>query len=91
MAVAGDTIRLERTTELQMIDITREVAAAVSRSGLRDGIVVVFNVGSTGALTTIEFGPGLQQKKELINQFAEKECDLVAYSKNLSCALLVLR
>ena len=61
MAVVGDTIRLERTTELQMVDITREVAAAVSRSGLRDGIVVVFNVGSTGALTTIEFEPGLQQ------------------------------
>ena len=61
MAVAGDTIRLQRTTELQMIDITREVAAAVNRSGLRDGIVTVFNVGSTGALTTIEFEPGLQQ------------------------------
>lgn len=61
MAVASETLALGRTTELQMLDITGEVAAAVSRSGLRNGIVTVFNVGSTGAVTTIEFEPGLQR------------------------------
>jgi len=60
MAVVSDRIRLGMTSELEMIDITREVSAAVNRSGLRDGIVTVFNVGSTGALTTIEFEPGLR-------------------------------
>jgi len=61
MAVVSETLALGRTTELQMLDITGEVAAAVSRSGLRNGIVTVFNVGSTAAVTTIEFEPGLQR------------------------------
>jgi secondary thiamine-phosphate synthase enzyme len=39
-------------------DITKVVADAVSRSGVDDGIAVVFVVGSTAAITTIEFEPG---------------------------------
>jgi secondary thiamine-phosphate synthase enzyme len=39
-------------------DITRLVTRAVSGSGLRAGIVTVFVVGSTAAVTTIEFEPG---------------------------------
>ena len=61
MTVISDRIELPQTTELEMLDITRQVAAAVSRSGLKDGIVTVFNQGSTGAITTIEFEPGLRQ------------------------------
>jgi secondary thiamine-phosphate synthase enzyme len=59
MAVVGETLQLGRTTELQMVDISHEVTAAISRSGLRNGIVTIFNPGSTGAVTTIEFEPGL--------------------------------
>ena len=59
MAVVTEKITLGKTTELQMVDITGEVAAAVARSGLRDGVVTVFNIGSTGAITTIEHEPGL--------------------------------
>ena len=39
-------------------DVTRAVARAVSESGLQDGIVTVFVVGSTAGVTTIEFEPG---------------------------------
>ncbi len=39
-------------------DLTRPVAAAFGRSGLRDGILTVFVVGSTAAITTIEFESG---------------------------------
>lgn len=42
-----------------MHDITEEVASAVNESGIRTGIVHVFNVGSTAAIGTIEFEPGL--------------------------------
>jgi len=42
-----------------MHDLTREVAHIVAESGVRAGIVHVFNVGSTGAIGTIEFEPGL--------------------------------
>jgi secondary thiamine-phosphate synthase enzyme len=43
-----------------MHDITEEVATAVSSSGVKIGIAHVFNVGSTAAVGTIEFEPGLQ-------------------------------
>jgi secondary thiamine-phosphate synthase enzyme len=39
-------------------DLTRIVAAAVSESGAAAGIVSVCVVGSTAAVTTIEFEPG---------------------------------
>src|SRR5208337_3983311 len=43
-----------------MHDITGEVAAAVATSGIKTGTVNVFNIGSTAAIGTIEFEPGLQ-------------------------------
>lgn len=44
-----------------MHEITEEVAEAVNASGIKTGIANVFNVGSTAALGTIEFEPGLEQ------------------------------
>ena len=42
-------------------DITGEVSTIVFDSGIDCGIAHVFNVGSTGAIGTIEFEPGLQR------------------------------
>jgi secondary thiamine-phosphate synthase enzyme len=42
-----------------MHDLTETVAALVEKSRIRTGIVHVFNVGSTAAVGTIEFEPGL--------------------------------
>jgi len=42
-------------------DLTDRVAAIVADSGVRSGTVHVFNIGSTGAIGTIEFEPGLQR------------------------------
>ena len=42
-----------------VVDITAEVGRVISDSGVSDGIAVVFVSGSTAALTTIEFEPGL--------------------------------
>ena len=44
-----------------MHDLTEQVARTVSSSGIQTGTVNVFNVGSTGAIGTIEFEPGLRQ------------------------------
>ena len=44
-----------------MHDLTRDVAAIVEASGVNTGTAQVFNVGSTGAIGTIEFEPGLEQ------------------------------
>lgn len=46
-----------------MADITGEVREFVRQSGVDEGAVLVFNIGSTGAITTIEYEPGL--KKDL--------------------------
>lgn len=52
--------RIERRTNgnAHCLDITEELAGAVRASGLRSGVAQLFVVGSTGALTTIEFEPG---------------------------------
>ena len=44
-----------------MKDITEQVAAVVNSSGIKTGIANVFNIGSTAAVGTIEFEPGLQR------------------------------
>jgi len=44
-----------------MHDITEEVARAVAASRIKTGTVNVFNVGSTAAIGTIEFEPGLMR------------------------------
>jgi len=43
-----------------MIDLTADVAEAVRRSGVHAGIAQVFCVGSTAAVGTVEFEPGLR-------------------------------
>ncbi|OHB76003.1 MAG: secondary thiamine-phosphate synthase enzyme [Planctomycetes bacterium RBG_16_64_10] len=44
-----------------MQDITAIVVAVVERSGIRTGTLQVFNMGSTAAVGTIEFEPGLER------------------------------
>jgi len=43
-----------------MHDLTGQIAAAIEASGIRTGTAHIFNVGSTAALGTIEFEPGLE-------------------------------
>ncbi len=44
-----------------MHDLTDRVASVVAKSGVRNGIANIFNVGSTAAIGTIEFEPGLER------------------------------
>jgi len=44
-----------------MHDLTGQVAEIVAASGVQTGTVTVFNVGSTAAIGTIEFEPGLER------------------------------
>ncbi len=45
----------------EMNDITAHVAQIVSASNIQTGVAHIFNVGSTGVISTIEFEPGLQR------------------------------
>ena len=58
--VHQEEIRLHTTRVGQMHDLTDQVADIVARSGVQTGLVHIFNVGSTAAVGTIEFEPGLQ-------------------------------
>jgi len=42
-----------------IIDLSERISAAVLESGIRDGHAAVFVPGSTAAVTTIEYEPGL--------------------------------
>ena len=42
-----------------MVDITGQLAGSIRKAGLNDGIATIFVPGATGALTTIEYEPGL--------------------------------
>jgi secondary thiamine-phosphate synthase enzyme len=54
-------IQLQTSRHGQMQDLTDEVAKTVGESKVRSGLVNIFNIGSTGAISTIEFEPGLQR------------------------------
>jgi len=54
-------IQLQTAGHRQMHNLTDEVAQIVNASGVQSGVAHIFNVGSTGAIGTIEFEPGLQQ------------------------------
>ena len=54
-------IRVQTRGECEIVNLTDKVQEAVGSSGLKDGVVTVFVGGSTAAITTIEYEPGLLQ------------------------------
>lgn len=52
-------LKIKTKGNCDVINITDQVVAAVTRSGLTAGTVTVFNVGSTAGITTTEYEPGL--------------------------------
>lgn len=54
-----DHLKLTTRGDGQVIDVTAEIGAKVGEHGLREGQALVFVPGSTAALTTVEFEPGL--------------------------------
>ena len=59
MAVSSTTVQIKSRGENDIIDITEQASKAVKESKTENGIVTVFVVGSTAAITTIEYEPGL--------------------------------
>ncbi|MHC4399509.1 MAG: secondary thiamine-phosphate synthase enzyme YjbQ [Planctomycetota bacterium] len=59
--VHQEQITLETRVHGQMHDVTGQVNEIVGRSGVRAGVAHVFTVGSTAAVSVVEFEPGLQR------------------------------
>ena len=61
MCVITGCIEFSSRGDADIVRITDEVAEAITQAGLRDGTVTVFAPGATGAITTIEYEPGVVQ------------------------------
>jgi secondary thiamine-phosphate synthase enzyme len=59
MTTASDSLRLRTEARDEIIDITDGVQKIVSGSEIRQGVACVFVAGSTAAITTVEYEPGL--------------------------------
>ncbi len=64
-----DKISVSTTGHRDMHDITDDVAQIVHAAAIETGIAHLFNIGSTGAVGTIEFEPGLKRDlPEILDQ-----------------------
>jgi secondary thiamine-phosphate synthase enzyme len=59
--IVTNYVLLSSKGENDIIDITNNVEKILLESKLKNGIITLFVVGSTAAITTIEYEPGLQQ------------------------------
>ena len=60
--------------EMDVVDITKDVQDILSESSVSDGIATVFVPGSTGALATMEYEPGLvKDMKDVFEKIAPRD------------------
>jgi len=59
MKILNEKIRVDTRRAGDLVNITDRVADTLSGSGLKKGNVTVFVVGSTAAITTFEYEPGM--------------------------------
>ena len=59
MTVVTNEITFQSKGNGDVIDITSQVARIVEESGVNNGIVNLFVVGSTAGITTVEYEPNL--------------------------------
>ncbi|KAG0510997.1 MAG: secondary thiamine-phosphate synthase enzyme YjbQ [Nitrosopumilaceae archaeon] len=61
MIVKTMTVKIKSKGENDVINITDQTSKALHESEIMNGTVTLFVSGSTGALTTIEYEPGLMK------------------------------
>ncbi|HUV03138.1 MAG TPA: secondary thiamine-phosphate synthase enzyme YjbQ [Desulfobacteria bacterium] len=59
MSVVTKELHFSTRGEVEIVDITEKVNGALRESAIKEGIVTIFVPGATGAITTIEYEPGL--------------------------------
>jgi secondary thiamine-phosphate synthase enzyme len=76
MTVITKTIRVKTKGEDDIIDITKQTSRVIESSEIKNGIVTIFVSGSTAALTTIEYEPGLLSDfPKMLERVAPKNID----------------
>jgi len=59
--IINEQIEVKTRGNCHVIDITEKVQELLQKSRLSTGSVILFNVGSTAGLTTVEYEPGLAE------------------------------
>ncbi len=77
MTVVLKTFDIKTEAYCDVINITQNVQNAIKNSNIINGIVNVHVAGSTGAISTVEYEPGLVNHD--IQEFLEK---IIPYDKN---------
>jgi secondary thiamine-phosphate synthase enzyme len=71
MKIQNEAIRLKTKGNPDLIDLTARVQEILDAAKLNKGLLTVFVVGSTAAITTFEFEPGLSRDiRELFEKIA---------------------
>ena len=71
--IVTNYITLSSEAENDIINITNDVERILIESHLKNGIITLFIVGSTAAITTIEYEPGLKKDfARLLDRIAPK-------------------
>lgn len=76
MKILSDTIQLHSEGEGDIIDVTEQLLNIVKVSKIKNGIITVFVSGSTAAVTTIEYEPGLVHDfPEMLSRLVPKDIE----------------
>ncbi|MGB7679387.1 MAG: secondary thiamine-phosphate synthase enzyme YjbQ [Nitrososphaeraceae archaeon] len=74
MNIVTKVVQLRSSKENDIIDVTKQTSDALRESGLNNGIINVFVAGSTAAITTIEYEPGLRHDfPKMLSRIAPKD------------------
>jgi secondary thiamine-phosphate synthase enzyme len=67
-------VQLRSSTENDIINVTEQISGALKENELQNGIITVFIAGSTAAVTTIEYEPGLRHDfPKMLSRIAPKD------------------
>ena len=76
MTVITMTIQVQSAGEGDLINLTEQTTKIVEQSKIVDGIATVFISGSTAAVTTIEYEPGLRSDfPKMLNRIVPRNID----------------
>jgi secondary thiamine-phosphate synthase enzyme len=76
MKVFSDNIQLHSKGEGDIIDMTTQLSNIVKESKIKNGTVTIFVSGSTAAVTTIEYEPGLVHDfPEMLSRIIPKDME----------------
>ena len=74
MKIITKMVQLRSSVENDIINVTEQVSAALKENKLQNGIITVFIAGSTAAVTTIEYEPGLRHDfPKMLSRVAPKD------------------